>query len=380
MNTFSFTLMAYDRETEARRGKIQTRRGDIQTPTFMPVGTHGTVKALIPEMLVDLGAEIILSNTYHLYLRPGHGLINSLGGLHKFMNWTRPILTDSGGFQIYSLGDLRSVKEEGVYFRSHIDGSSHFLSPEKAIEVQMALGSDIMMVLDECIPYPLERRKVEASLEKTIRWAKRCKKAHDGATGALFGIVQGGMYKDLRKKGVEDLVEVGFDGYALGGLSVGEPKELMYEVINETAPLLPSDRPRYLMGVGKPEDLVACVAMGIDMFDCVIPTRCARNGLLFTKRGKLVIKHARYRDDSRPVDETCDCYTCRHFSRAYLRHLFMAKEILAMTLNTVHNLRFYVRLMEMIREAIETGTFREFSKDFFSQYGKESMDERRQET
>lgn len=380
MNEFSFSLLDRDRSTEARYGKIVTPRGEISTPAFMPVGTQGTVKALLPEMLLKSGAEIILSNTYHLYLRPGHGLINKLGGLHKFMGWPRPILTDSGGFQIYSLGDLRSVREEGVCFRSHIDGSSHFLSPEKAIEIQMALGADILMVLDECPPYPLEKIKVEASLARTIRWAKRCKKAHDGESGALFGIVQGGMHRDLRKKGVEELVEIGFDGYALGGLSVGEPKELMYEIIGETAPLLPPHHPRYLMGVGKPEDLVNCVAMGIDMFDCVIPTRCARNGLLFTNGGKLVIKHARYREDPRPIDETCDCYTCRHFSRAYLRHLFMAKEILAMTLNTVHNIRFYLRLMEMMREAISAGTFSKFRENFLSRYGQESIDERRQET
>lgn len=380
MNEFSFAIQREDRDSKARWGKISTPRGEISTPVFMPVGTQGTVKALTPEMLLHSGAEIILSNTYHLYLRPGHLLINSLGGLHRFMNWPRPILTDSGGFQIYSLGDLRSVKEEGVYFRSHIDGSSHFLSPEKAIEIQSALGADIMMVLDECTPYPMERLKVEASLARTLRWAKRCKMAHDGNRGALFGIVQGGMYADLRKRGVEGVVEVGFDGYALGGLSVGEPKNIMYEMIDITTPLLPADKPRYLMGVGKPEDLVNCVAMGIDMFDCVIPTRCARNGLLFTKRGKLVIKHARYREDPRPVDETCDCYACRHFSRAYLRHLYMAREILAMTLNTVHNIRFYLHLMETIREAIHAGTFSEFRKEFFSHYEEESMDERRQET
>jgi len=374
MSDFSFTLMAVDGETKARRGKMLTPRGEISTPAFMPVGTQGTVKALTPETLLSLGAEIILANTYHLYLRPGHVLIHNLGGLHRFMNWPRPILTDSGGFQIYSLGALRSVREEGVYFRSHIDGSSHFLSPEKAVEIQMALGAEIMMVLDECTPYPMERTKTEASLERTLRWAKRCKEVHQELSGALFGIVQGGMYVDLRKRGVEELVEIGFDGYALGGLSVGEPRAVREEVVAETVPLLPVERPRYLMGVGTPTDLVWAVAMGIDMFDCVIPTRCARNGLLFTKRGKLVIKHARYREDPRPIDETCDCYTCRHYSRAYLRHLFMAKEILAMTLNTVHNLRFYLRLMESIREAISEGTFGAFRRDFLSRYGEESKE------
>jgi len=376
MKDFAFSLIVNDIETRARRGVIHTARGEISTPVFMPVGTQGTVKALTPEMLAACGAEIILSNTYHLYLRPGHALIKAFGGLHRFMNWPRPILTDSGGFQVYSLGELMDIGEEGVSFRSHIDGSAHFLSPEGAIEIQEALGADIMMMLDECTPYPASHETAERSLERTLRWAKRGKERYRGHNGALFGIVQGGMYRDLRIRAVQGITEIGFDGYALGGLSVGEPKGVMFEVIEQTAYLLPEEKVRYLMGVGTPSDIVNSVAMGIDMFDCVIPTRCARNGLLFTNEGKLVIKHARYREDPRPIDETCDCYTCRHYSRAYLRHLFMAKEILAMILNTVHNIRFYLRLMEDIREAISQGKFGQFRRDFLSRYGEESTDER----
>lgn len=376
MKDFAFSLIVNDIETRARRGVIHTARGEISTPVFMPVGTQGTVKALTPEMLAACGAEIILSNTYHLYLRPGHALIKAFGGLHRFMNWPRPILTDSGGFQVYSLGELMDIGEEGVSFRSHIDGSAHFLSPEGAIEIQEALGADIMMMLDECTPYPASHETAERSLERTLRWAKRGKERYRGHNGALFGIVQGGMYRDLRIRAVQGITEIGFDGYALGGLSVGEPKGVMFEVIEQTAYLLPEEKVRYLMGVGTPSDIVNSVAMGIDMFDCVIPTRCARNGLLFTNEGKLVIKHARYREDPRPIDETCDCYTCRHYSRAYLRHLFMAKEILAMILNTVHNIRFYLRLMEDIREAISQGKFGQFRREFLSRYGEESTDER----
>lgn len=377
MDDFSFTVTHHDRKTRARCGRIITPRGMIPTPAFMPVGTQGTVKALTPEMLKDCGATIILANTYHLYLRPGHKLISSLGGLRKFINWSGPILTDSGGFQIYSLGELRSVSDGGVVFRSHIDGSSHTLTPEGVVEIQRALGSDIMMVLDECVPYPVSRREAETSLNRTVKWAKRCKDVHHGGGNALFGIVQGSTYLDLREKCIDSLVALDFDGYALGGLSVGEPKGLMYELIDRITPLLPGNRPRYLMGVGTPRDIVTGVAAGVDMFDCVMPTRSARNGLLFTNEGKLVIKHARYREDPRPVDENCDCYTCRHYSRAYLRHLFMAKEILAMILNTVHNMRFYLRLMEMMREAITRGVFEEFRREFLSVYREESQKERR---
>ena len=361
---FDFTVLKRDEKTGARLGRIRTEHGEVNTPAFMPVGTQGTVKALTPEMLRELGAGMILANTYHLYLRPGHELIRDLGGLHAFMNWRGPILTDSGGFQVYSLGALRKVTEEGVLFRSHIDGSRHFIGPELAVRIQEALGSDIMMCLDECTPYPATRSEAGESLSLTLRWAERSLAARTDGRRALFGIAQGGMHPELRREGIERLAEMRFDGYALGGLSVGEPKETMMDMVRRAAPLLPADRPRYLMGVGLPEDIVACVAQGIDMFDCVIPTRSARNGLLFTNREKVVIKHARYREDPSPVDDLCDCYTCRNYSRAYLRHLFMAGEILAMVLNTIHNVRHYLRLMERIREAIGHGRYAEFSGRF----------------
>ena len=349
----------------SRTGRIETPHGEVETPAFMPVGTQGAVKALTPEQVQGLGAQILLGNTYHLYLRPGHRLIEELGGLHRFMNWPGPILTDSGGFQIYSLGALRTLSEEGMTFQSHIDGSRHFLSPESAVEIQEALGSDIMMCLDECIPYPAGRTEAESALERTARWAARCKKGQRNPSQALFGIIQGGVYQDLRRRSAESILEIGFDGYALGGLSVGEPRELLWENLAATAPLLPEDRPRYLMGVGTPEDLVEGVAHGIDLFDCVMPTRSARNGLLFTNTQKVVIKNARYREDGSPVDSACDCYTCRNYSRAYLRHLYLSGEILAMALNTIHNLRHYLRLMERIREAIREGRYREFRDRFF---------------
>jgi queuine tRNA-ribosyltransferase len=365
-----FTRITKDPACEARLGKIRTPHGDVSTPVFMPVGTQAAVKALTPEQVRGLGAEIILGNTYHLYLRPGHQLIADLGGLHRFMNWHGPILTDSGGFQIYSLGSLRKIAEEGATFQSHIDGSSHFLSPESAVEIQEALGSDIMMCLDECIAYPARREEAERALERTARWALRCKKSRRNDRQALFGIIQGGVYPDLRLRSVEEITSIGFDGYAIGGLSVGEPKDLMLENLVATAPLLPEDRPRYLMGVGTPEDLVESVYHGIDMFDCVMPTRSARNGLLFTNGEKVVIKNARYREDGSPVDSTCDCYTCQNYSRAYLRHLYVAGEILAMILNTIHNLRYYLRLMERIREAIRDERYADFRACFI----KERMD------
>lgn len=364
--SFHFEVLKKDIQTGARLGRIMTSHGEVQTPVFMPVGTQGTVKALLPETLSELGVEMILGNTYHLYLRPGHQLIRDLGGLHHFMHWDKPILTDSGGFQVYSLGALRKINEAGVLFQSHIDGSRHFISPEIAVSIQKALGSDIVMCLDECTPYPVTLREAEKSLDLTLQWAVRSKKAAKNSEQALFGIVQGGMYPDLRKKSVEKLVEINFDGYALGGLSVGEPKEIMMNTVVNINPLLPFDKPRYLMGVGLPEDIVACVDHGVDLFDCVIPTRSARNGLLFTNHEKVVIKHARYRDDPLPVDRLCDCYTCRNYSRAYLRHLFMAKEILAMVLNTIHNVRFYMRLMERIREAIREDRYLEFKEKFLS--------------
>ena len=359
-----FTRIAKDPGCAARVGTIGTPHGDVRTPAFMPVGTQGTVKALTPEQVRGLGADIILGNTYHLYLRPGHRLIADLGGLHRFMNWPGPILTDSGGFQIYSLGNLRRMAEEGATFQSHIDGSKHFLSPETAVEIQEALGSDIMMCLDECIAYPATREEVERALARTARWADRCKQSRKNRAQALFGIVQGGVYPDLRRRGVEEMTAIGFDGYAIGGLSVGEPKGLMLENLAATAPLLPEDRPRYLMGVGTPEDLVDGVFYGIDMFDCVMPTRSARNGLLFTNGEKVVIKNARYREDASPLDSECDCYTCQNYSRAYLRHLFVAGEILAMVLNTIHNLRYYLHLMERIRDAIREGRYPEFRDCF----------------
>ncbi len=366
---FRFELIKKDTETSARLGKMITPHGAVATPAFMPVGTQGTVKALIPEQLENCGAQIILSNTYHLYLRPGHEMIKKLGGLHKFMNWPAPILTDSGGFQVYSLGALRKITEEGVVFRSHIDGARHFLTPRKAVEIQEALGSDIMMCLDECTPYPATPAETEKSLKLTVRWAKLCQEARTNNEQALFGIVQGGTYLDLRKQAVEEMIPLGFDGYALGGVSVGEPKEIMYDIAGTITPLLPADRPRYLMGVGTPDDIVHAVSCGIDLFDCVIPTRCARHGLLFTNSEKIVIKNARWRDDASPLDETCDCYTCKNFSRGYLRHLFVAGEILAMILNTIHNVRYYMRLMAQIRAALEKNSFRDFKNTFLNKEG-----------
>ncbi|MBA4396513.1 MAG: tRNA guanosine(34) transglycosylase Tgt [Syntrophus sp. (in: bacteria)] len=362
---FHFEVLKKDAGSGARVGKIFTLHGEVQTPVFMPVGTQGAVKAMLPETLKELGAGMILSNTYHLYLRPGHELVSDLGGLHRFMHWDGPILTDSGGFQVFSLGALRKIKPEGVLFQSHIDGSRHFLSPEMVVSIQEALGSDIMMCLDECTSYPATHREADDSLALTLQWAARSRAARKDSDQALFGIVQGGMYLDLRKKAVESLIEIGFDGYALGGVSVGEPKESMMDVVAGTAPLLPRDRPRYLMGVGTPEDIVRCVGYGIDMFDCVMPTRSARNGLLFTNSEKVVIKHARYREDPLPIDSLCDCYTCKNYSRAYLRHLYMANEILAMVLNTIHNVRHYLALMERIRDAIREDRYSAFQEQYF---------------
>jgi queuine tRNA-ribosyltransferase len=336
----------------------------VQTPVFMPVGTQGTVKSMLPEEIKNCGAEIILGNTYHLYLRPGHETIKKLGGLHRFMNWADPILTDSGGFQVYSLSALRKITPDGVMFRSHIDGSQHFLSPQKAIEIQEALGSDIMMCLDDCTPYPATLSQTKESLALTVKWADFCRTAKTSVNQTLFGIIQGGTYLDLRKQAVEQTAVLGFDGYALGGVSVGEPKEIMYEITDLITPLLPADKPRYLMGVGTPQDIVFGVSCGIDMFDCVIPTRCARHGLLFTNSEKIVIKNSRWRECNDPLDETCDCYTCKHYSRAYLRHLYVAGEILSMVLNTIHNVRYYMRLMEQIRAALKEDRFLEFKNDF----------------
>jgi queuine tRNA-ribosyltransferase len=353
--SFRFEILARDARTHARIGRIITPHGAFTTPVFMPVGTQASVKTVTAEELLACGAEIVLANTYHLYLRPTHTLIRDLGGLHRFMHWDRPILTDSGGFQIYSLASLRRLSAEGVVFQSHLDGSRHLLTPEKAVEIQETLGSDIAMVLDECVPYPATYDYALASQELTTRWARRARAVHRRADQALFGIVQGGMYPDLRTKSAGELVELDLDGYALGGFSVGETKRLMYDLLAHTAVCLPEDKPRYLMGVGTPADLVNCAKLGVDMFDCVMPTRNARNGCLFTRQGKLLIKNARYAQDPRPIDPECSCYTCRHYSRAYLRHLFVADELLAPRLNTIHNLHYYTDIMHMIRAAIAEG-------------------------
>jgi queuine tRNA-ribosyltransferase len=360
-----FTLHSRSTECAARCGEVRTLHGSFQTPIFMPVGTQATVKAVTPENLVEIGAEIILANTYHLFLRPGHELIRGLGGLHRFMNWSRPILTDSGGFQIFSLRDLAKITEAGAGFKSHLDGSSLFLSPEDAVAVQEALGSDIMMCLDTCIPFPADRSETLSATELTARWARRSRACQKETGQLLFGIVQGGMYPDLRALAVNELLQIGFDGYALGGLSVGEPHELMLDITEHTAELLPQGHPIYLMGVGTPEDLVECVYRGVDMFDCVMPTRNARNGMLFTSRGRVVIKNSQYSKDPRPPDENCGCYTCRNYSRAYLRHLYMSREILAYHLNTIHNLYYYAGLMRAMREAIKNDTFLQFRKNFY---------------
>ena len=365
-----YELIKESKETKARLGKIITPHGEIETPVFMPVGTRATVKTMTPEEVKDLGAKIILSNTYHLYLKPGHDLVKEAGGLHRFMNWHGPILTDSGGFQVFSLGELRKIKEEGVEFRSHIDGSKHFISPETSIDIQNALGSDIMMCFDECVPYPADYEYAKQSMERTTRWAKRCKEHHkDWNTQALFGIIQGGMFRDLREQSAKDLVEMDFCGYAVGGLSVGEPMDVMCEVLDYTTPLLPRDKPRYLMGVGSPDYLFEAVIRGIDMADCVLPTRIARNGTAMTSHGKVVIRNGKYSRDFTPLDPECDCYTCRNYTRAYIRHLFNVDEILALRLTTIHNLYFLIKLMERIREAIKEDRLLELKDEFYKKYG-----------
>ncbi len=346
---------------------METGHGVVETPVFMPVGTQGSVKAVSPEEIEEAGLRIILANTYHLYLRPGHGVIEKLGGLHHFMNWKRPILTDSGGFQVYSLSKLRSISDAGVTFQSHIDGSRHFLGPEEAVKIQEALAGDIIMAFDECVPYPADYEYVLNSVRLTSLWARRCLEQKRNNSQDIFGIVQGGMYGDLREKSARELVEMGFDGYALGGLSVGEDSETRHRIIRETVPFLPEDKPLYLMGVGLPEDILEAVMLGVDMFDCVLPTRNARNGTLFTAKGRLIIKNSIYTDDPGPVDEACGCYTCSHYSRAYLRHLFMSNELLAYRLNSIHNLFYYSRLMEGIRDAIREDRLKDFIDDFYRQ-------------
>lgn len=368
--SIKYELIKKCSKTGARRGKIHTPHGIIDTPVFMPVGTQASVKSMSPHELKEIGAKIILSNTYHLYIRPGHELVKSAGGLHGFMNWDRAILTDSGGFQVFSLADLRKINEEGVTFKSHLDGSSHFISPEKAIEIENALGADIIMAFDECAPYPCDYNYAKEAMERTTRWAKRCKEAHKNTEKqALFGIVQGVTYKDLREESAKQLVELDFPGYAVGGLSVGEPAEIMYEVLDYTAPLLPEAKPRYLMGVGTPDYLIEGVSRGIDMFDCVLPTRVARNGTAMTSQGKVVVRNAAYEKDFSALDPECDCYACRNFTRAYIRHLIKANEILGIRLVSLHNLRFLVKLMENVRLAIEEDGFPEFRKEFYEKYG-----------
>lgn len=370
MTAIRYELLKKDKQTGARLGIVHTPHGSFETPTFMPVGTQATVKTMSPEEIKGMDAGIILSNTYHLWLRPGHDIIREAGGLHKFMNWDRAILTDSGGFQVFSLSDMRKIEEEGVHFRNHLNGDKLFLSPEKSMEVQNALGSDIMMAFDECPPYPASHEYMKASVERTSRWAERCMTAHTNTDKqGLFGIIQGGEYEDLRRQSAQDIISLDFPGYAIGGLSVGEPKDVMNRVLEFTTPLMPDNKPRYLMGVGSPDSLIDGAIRGVDMFDCVLPTRIARNGTLFTKKGRLVIKGAKFARDFGPVDETCDCYTCKNYSRAYLRHLFKADETFGLRLASTHNLHFLMNLMKDVRQAIREDRLLDFKEEFFEEYG-----------
>ena len=357
----------------ARRGRLVFERGTVETPAFMPVGTYGTVKGMTPEEVRATGADILLGNTFHLWLRPGEEIMRKHGDLHDFMNWQRPILTDSGGFQVFSLGDIRKITEEGVHFRSPINGEKIFLDPEKSMQIQDSLGSDVVMIFDECTPYPATHDETRKSMQMSLRWAKRSRDEFDRLENpnSLFGIIQGGVYEDLRDESIAGLTNIGFDGYAVGGLAVGEPKEDMHRILEHVCPQLPEDKPRYLMGVGKPEDLVEGVRRGVDMFDCVMPTRNARNGHLFTSEGVIKIRNARHRDDTSTLDAKCDCYTCKNYSRAYLYHLDRCNEILGARLNTIHNLRYYQMLMEGLRGAIQTGTLDAFVKDFYTGLGRE---------
>ncbi len=367
MSFMQFDVLASD--GRARRGRLSFPRGVVETPVFMPVGTYGTVKGMLPRDIQEIGAQIILGNTFHLWLRPGTEVIEKFGGLHDFMQWQGPILTDSGGFQVFSLGAMRKIKEEGVYFSSPVDGRKVFMGPEESMQVQRSLGSDIVMIFDECTPYPADLAVAERSMELSLRWAKRSKIAHGDNPSALFGIVQGGMHEELRQRSLEGLCEIGFDGLAIGGLSVGEPKEDMIRILDFLPPLMPQDKPRYLMGVGTPADLVEGVRRGIDMFDCVMPTRNARNGHLFVSDGTIRIRNAVHRYDDSPVDSACDCYTCRNFSRGYLHHLDKCREILGSMLNTIHNLRHYQRLMADLRAAIEKGELDAFVAEFYARRG-----------
>ena len=370
MPAITYELLHIDKNSGARRGVVHTPHGDIQTPIFMPVGTQATVKAMSPEELKeDVKAQIILANTYHLYLRPGADLIKEAGGLHKFMNWDRPILTDSGGFQVFSLSGLRKITEEGVTFNSHLDGSKHLFTPEKVMKIEEALGADIIMAFDECCPYPSTYEYTKKSMERTTRWAARCKEAHTTENQGLFGIIQGGFYKDLREKSAKDLIELNFQGYAIGGISVGEPKEEFLDILNFTTPLMPEEKPRYLMGVGTPDYLIEAALSGIDMCDCVLPTRLARHGTALTSKGKVVIRNNSYARDWNKLDDECDCYTCRNYTRAYLRHLVKTNEILGMRLLSLHNLRFLTKLMERVRIEIERDNLLAFREEFYKKYG-----------
>ena len=364
----NYELVAEDRKTGARAGLLHTPHGVFKTPMFMPVGTQATVKTVTPEELEEMGSQIILSNTYHLFLRPGTELIHEAGELHRFMNWNKGILTDSGGFQVFSLGAMRKITEEGVYFRSFLDGSKQFLSPEISIRAQEDLGSDIAMAFDECIPYPADYEYARKSTERTTRWAKRCIKAHQRTDRGIFGIIQGGMYKDLRKQSAMEISSLPFDGVAVGGLSVGEPHDLMYDILEETIQWMPKGKARYLMGVGTPDCLVEGVARGVDMFDCVFPTRVARNGMAMIHTGRMNMKNKQYERDFRPIEESCGCYTCRNYTRAYIRHLYKSEELLAFRLVTIHNLYFLLQFMRDMREAIVQGNFFEFREQFMEHY------------
>lgn len=367
---FKFTLEKKSSQCKARKGTIETNHGVIKTPVFMPVGTRATVKAMNNDELKSIGSQIILSNTYHLYLKPGQEIIRKADGLHKFMNWDRPILTDSGGFQVFSLSKTRKITEEGVQFRSHIDGSKHFISPEKSMEIQNDLGSDIMMAFDECVPYPASYEYTEDSMKRTLRWLKRCKDYHKNTDKQnLFGIIQGGMYKDLREYSAKNTIDFDLPGYAIGGLSVGEPRDLMIDLLDFTTDFMPENKPRYLMGVGTPDYLFEAVEHGVDMCDCVLPTRIARNGTALTSKGKLVVKNAKYKDDFSPLDDNCDCYACKNHTRAYIRHLLNVDEILGARLLSIHNLRFLIKLMENIRKSIEDDRYLEFKDEFYRNYG-----------
>ncbi len=369
---FRFQLHKNDSGTDARSGKFHTSHGTVETPAFMPVATHGTVKAMTSSEIEAIGFDILVVNAYHMYLRPGHSLVKKLGGLHEFMSWNHPILTDSGGFQALSLSKVRKITDDGIIFQSHIDGSKHFLTPLRSIEIQQALNADIIMCLDECPPYDSDYEYMRNSVEFTTRWARFCKEANNDYDNGLFGIVQGGIFPELRRRSVADLLEIGFDGYAIGGLGIGEPRDRTFEMAEITVKDLPPEKPRYLMGLGSPEDMVEAISIGIDLFDCVVPTRNARNGTVFTNQGKLVIKNARYVEDRSPIDEDCDCYTCKTFSRAYIRHLYMTREILAMRLLTFHNLYYYSTLMKRIRGSLMRGEFHSFKTEIISRGGQAS--------